>query len=140
MKLQCSLMRKLGLLCSQAEVPILVTLPPAVASICNEGVLQGTLLCDRAEWHFRSSLDRYVWIHGMICAYMKPWAEGILVRIDNMAFRARIAMRGLLLAGQSRKATALRSGTQQLLSCCGTTQGLMLKWPHAQDRIAIRRP
>ena len=58
------------------------------------------LLCCCAEWHFRSSLDRYVWIHGMICAYMKPWAEGILVRIDNMAFRARIAMRALLLAGR----------------------------------------
>ena len=58
-----------------------------------------TLLCCCAEWHFRSSLDRYVWIHGMICAYMKPWAEGILVRIDNMAFRARIATRSLLLAG-----------------------------------------
>ena len=65
-----------------------------------------SLLCCCAEWHFRSSLDRYVWIHGMICAYMKPWAEGILVRIDNMAFRARIAMRGLLLAGQSCSETA----------------------------------
>lgn len=53
-----------------------------------------------AEWHFRSSLDRYVWIHGMICAYMKPWAEGILVRIDAMAFRGRLAMRSLLLAGE----------------------------------------
>ena len=57
--------------------------------------------CCRAEWHFRSSLDRYVWIHGMICAYMKPWAEGILVRIDSMAFRARMACRALLLAGES---------------------------------------
>ncbi len=65
--------------------------------------------CCRAEWHFRSSLDRYVWIHGMICAYMKPWAEGILVRIDNMAFRARIAMRGLLLAGQCRNTTTYSS-------------------------------
>ena len=35
----------------------------------------------------------------MICAYMKPWAEGILVRIDNMALRARIAARSLLIAG-----------------------------------------
>ena len=35
----------------------------------------------------------------MICAYMKPWAEGILVRIDNMAMRARIAARSLLIAG-----------------------------------------
>lgn len=36
----------------------------------------------------------------MICAYMKPWAEGILVRIDAMAFRGRLAMRSLLLAGE----------------------------------------
>jgi len=39
----------------------------------------------------------------MICGFMKPWAEGILVRIDNMAFRARTACRGLLLAGQFPK-------------------------------------
>ncbi len=26
----------------------------------------------RAEWYFRSSLDRYVWIYGMLCAFMHP--------------------------------------------------------------------
>ena len=35
----------------------------------------------------------------MVCAYMKHLAEGVLVRIENMALRARIAMRTLLLAG-----------------------------------------
>ena len=83
------------------------------------------LLCGCAEWHFRSSLDRYVWIHGMICAYMKPWAEGILVRIDNMAFRARIAMRGLLLAGQSRNANIHPSWTQHVCSSLKSTQCLL---------------
>ena len=41
-----------------------------------------------AEWYFRSSLDRYVWIHGMLCAYLKPWAEGFLQRIDALNVRA----------------------------------------------------
>ena len=52
-----------------------------------------------AEWYFRSSLDRYVWIHGMLCAFLKPWAEGALHRIDAMQPRARFVARGLLLAG-----------------------------------------
>lgn len=25
-----------------------------------------------AEWFFRSSLDRYIWIYGMICAFVHP--------------------------------------------------------------------
>ena len=76
-----------------------MALPGAVRACHGMRCVTAIPLCCRAEWHFRSSLDRYVWIHGMICAYMKPWAEGILVRIDSMAFRARTAMRALLLAG-----------------------------------------
>jgi hypothetical protein len=78
----------------------------------------------RAEWHFRSSLDRYVWIHGMICAYMKPWAEGILVRIDNMALRARIAARSLLIAGANVMPPPSRSsGSSHALSGCHQASG-----------------
>lgn len=54
--------------------------------------------CVWAEWHFRSSLDRYVWIHGMLCAFLKPWAEGFLQRIDSLAIRARFAARAAVIA------------------------------------------
>ena len=61
----------------------------------------------------------------MICAYMKPWAEGILVRIDSMAMRARIAARSLLFAGahetppQSRSLESCNALVKITPSLCG---------------------
>ena len=51
-----------------------------------------------AEWYFRSSLDRYVWIHGMACAFLHPVAEGWLKQLDSLPVRLRMASRALLAA------------------------------------------
>ena len=59
-----------------------------------------------AEWHFRSSLDRYVWIHGMICAYCHPWAEAWLQRIDKMGKLQRVAVRSVLVAGEPHSSSS----------------------------------
>ena len=52
------------------------------------------------EWYFRSSLDRYVWIHGMLFAYLHPSFEAALQRIDKMSTKARVFIRTLITAGQ----------------------------------------
>jgi N-acetylneuraminate 9-O-acetyltransferase len=33
------------------------------------------------EWYFRSSLDKYVWIFGMVCAFLHPRAEEMLQKV-----------------------------------------------------------
>ncbi|KAK9800212.1 hypothetical protein WJX73_010053 [Symbiochloris irregularis] len=48
------------------------------------------------EWYFRSSLDRYVWIHGMACAYLHPWAEARLQRLDKLTRSQRLLIRAAL--------------------------------------------
>jgi N-acetylneuraminate 9-O-acetyltransferase len=50
-----------------------------------------------AEWYFRSGLDRYIWIHGMLVAWAHPVIEGAWAYIENLATLPRVAMRGAVL-------------------------------------------
>ena len=74
-----------------------------------------------AEWYFRSSLDRYVWIHGMLFAYLHPSFEATLQHIDKFATGARLFIRTLIIAGQ----TCLLSKValhRSYMSCCELLQ------------------
>ena len=51
-----------------------------------------------AEWYFRSSLDRYVWIFGMVCAWAHPHANAALEAMDGLQLRARLLLRAAVLA------------------------------------------
>lgn len=48
------------------------------------------------EWYFRTGLDRYIWIHGMICAYLHPKFESWLKSVDAQTPTKRRAIRALL--------------------------------------------
>ena len=50
------------------------------------------------EWYFRSSLDRYIWIYGMICAWIHPQFSALLTYIDNLPPIKRTTMRGIMLS------------------------------------------
>ena len=63
--------------------------------------LQLSIVLCFAEWYFRSSLDRYVWIHGMLFAYLHPSFEAALQRIDKLSLRARVAIRTVIVTGEN---------------------------------------
>ncbi|GLC37059.1 hypothetical protein PLESTB_001396100 [Pleodorina starrii] len=50
------------------------------------------------EWYFRSGLDRYIWVYGMLCALMHPKASSLLKRIDDLPALRRHTVRALVLA------------------------------------------
>ena len=50
------------------------------------------------EWHFRSGLDRYIWIYGMLCAHCHPAAERLLLSIDALPGAAKALTRGGIMA------------------------------------------
>jgi len=61
--------------------------------------LQLLVSCVVAEWYFRSGLDRYVWIWGMICAYRPhPYCTKFLNGVEEMPQVKRIMVRSSLLA------------------------------------------
>lgn len=50
------------------------------------------------EWFFRSGLDRYVWIYGMLCAHCHPYAERMLLYIDALPPGRRVIARAAIMA------------------------------------------
>jgi hypothetical protein len=50
------------------------------------------------EWYFRSSLDRYIWVYGMACAMLHPYAAKALAAVDEMAPRRRWAARAAIVS------------------------------------------
>lgn len=53
------------------------------------------------EWYFRTGLDRYIWIHGMICAYLHPRFEAWLKSLDSQSPTKRRTIRAVLAVAAS---------------------------------------
>ncbi|EFJ45254.1 hypothetical protein VOLCADRAFT_106065 [Volvox carteri f. nagariensis] len=50
------------------------------------------------EWYFRSGLDRYIWVYGMLCALVHPQAAAVLKYIDELPVIRRYTARTIILS------------------------------------------
>ncbi|GBF88415.1 CAS1 domain-containing protein [Raphidocelis subcapitata] len=50
------------------------------------------------EWFFRSSLDRYIWVYGMVCAMLHPMACKFLTSVDELPSPRRWTVRAAIVA------------------------------------------
>lgn len=49
------------------------------------------------EWYFRSSLDRFIWIYGMLCAWMQPHISKMFHMIDATSVPMRYTLRSVIV-------------------------------------------
>eukprot|EP00882_Tetradesmus_deserticola_P013976 GHRQ01014851.1.p1 GENE.GHRQ01014851.1~~GHRQ01014851.1.p1 ORF type:complete len:153 (-),score=15.28 GHRQ01014851.1:377-835(-) len=67
---------------------------------CSCSTLSFLLFCPvhAAEWYFRSGLDRYVWIWGMVCAYIHPHCVKLLNALEELPALRQLTVRALVLS------------------------------------------